>query len=305
MSNNYFGDDFNPADLQVNSQLYEPPREGYPSITWHTKLDQHTKYGFWSSERVHFTDGIPQYVNWQEHDIRYGQNPDSPEIPVYITYRLRCVVIGERFRWIVKADDGRSYFYPQFTRKEDRAAGALKSHYQVMVLLPDYPEKPFVIGLPGMVKTMSWDNDPDGKYGNSAFLFGVKQLMAKEAQELTDAARAKKYDGPPIPSMCSLWVDLVPALTEKDGKKTALAINLHGTFCNPFTADLRLKESDDNEAIKTRFVGMDNYKYFQDMRRDIALEWEQEWATASSEEAKSWQRDDETPVVKEDDEIPF
>lgn len=303
----YFGKDFDPTALPVDESLYQPQREGYPNINWMTKVDQHTKHGYWASERTNFPDAPPQYVNWVEHEITYGDNPNEAPTLVYITCRLRCVVIGERFRWVVTDPDGRKHFYPKFTKREDRVEGKLKSHYQAMILLPDHLQSPFILGLPGQVKTLSWDNDPGGQYGNSQFPTGVRQLMDAEAAKMS--GEAKRFIHP----FCSLWVDLVPALTEKEGGgKAALAIKVGKgesyTYCNPFTADLRLKDStgkDDKDAITNRFVGLENYRHFQEMRRTIALDWEKEWSEPGEEAASTNYRSQETPVVKEDDEIPF
>ena len=179
------------------------------------------------------------------------------------------------------------------TKKEDRVVGKFSGHYQVMIVVEGV-ETPLILGLKGYTKTTCWDNNPNGQYGQSDFPAGVWQRLSEYTR------RASKQQKTKIPVFCSWAIDLVPVYMKDKPHFVDVG---HGTFMNPFNVDLRTSPKKDDGLPKTRFVGMPNFLKYQDMRRSIALPWEQEWDDPSNlvQSHESNGSYDEQEEIEEDD----
>lgn len=272
---------FTPPEVD-QSAFDDGQRQSYPSIVWHGRFQQGMTAGYFTTDRENFTEA-PEM--WAAHEVQFGTDPTSPIVPVWYTYRMRCAVLAERFRWQVNGDDGQRYYYPKYTKKTDRMPGDVSSHIQVLVVLPDAPEQLMVLGLRGYSKSMAWEND--GK--NRTFPKGVKVMAAEYASEATNAVREKGYSGPPLPWQCMFWLDFVPHTAIKDGKKKPEAVWTHvghETHMNQFVLDTTCGgKAGGFDLPKTRYVGDELYKQFQEMRISVGLDWEAEWSQKSSEAA--------------------
>ena len=61
----------------------------------------------------------------------------------------------------------------------------------------------------------------------------------------------------------------------------------------------------DNGLPPTRYVGLDNYRQFQALRREVAMDWEKAWASAETVGKDVKAAEEEVVAVIEADEIPF
>lgn len=298
--------DIDVGEAGVNENIYTGgPGQSLPTYAWHSRVDEQNHWGYWTVDTDSFAD-VPEFA--EESEIRRGPTETQP---VYATFRLRAAVIAFRRRWVIETPDNQRYFVPWFTRKEDKPEGKPTGHVQVLIRIPD-DDVLRVIGLRGMTKGVSWDNNPNAQYGYDKFPKGVQQIVSQYAADATEYLREHKgYSGPPLPWMCGWWIDLVPATEEdKKGKPQPLHINVgHGIWVNPFTADMRTgKTKGKVEMPASRFVGPDLFKEFQRLRTDTGLDWEAEWAEAGVQEDQSGGFDGgggEYVPTEEDDEIPF
>lgn len=301
--------DFNlPDDIpNVDDALYRPDVQAMPIITWHGKATDSNgdTGGRWAIKADSIGEQTPGPEGWWELiDMRFGVDPSAPKEPTWTTRRLRIVPIGIRKRQVITDDFKRDHYFPWMTKKTNRLdetgdliEGKYSAHYQVMVMVPGISD-PLIIALRGYTKTVCWDNNPNGQYGNKDFPKGVEPTLIQLA---ADASKQKKTR---IPWLCFWAVDLVPVFA--NNKPMWLDVG-HGTFMNPFQADMRVGEK---FLLNSRFVGTDNFIRYQNLRRDVAMDWEAAWADASAlaSEGKDSAYDyDDTPetAVKEDDVIPF
>jgi len=186
------------------------------------------------------------------------------------------------------------------TKKSDRydasgqeVRGKYQAHYQVMVMVEGVAE-PLVIALRGYTKTLCWDNNPNGKYGNKDFPKGVEPTLTQLA---ADASKQKKTR---IPWLCFWIVDLCPTFANK--KPVWIDVG-HGTFMNPFLADMR---TGGEGFPQSRFVGTDKFIAYQNLRREVAMDWEAQWADSESMSGGDSAYDYDEPVKEtEDNDIPF
>jgi hypothetical protein len=300
--------DFNlPDDIPtVDDALYRPDIQSMPIITWHGKASEHNSDtgGRWAIKADSIGEQVPEPESWWELiDMRFGVDPSAPKEPTWTTRRLRCVPIGVRKRQVITDDFERDHYFPWMTKKTDRLddagnliEGKYSAHYQVMVMVPGISD-PLVVALRGYTKTVCWDNNPNGQYGNKDFPKGVEPTLVQYA---ADASKQKKTR---IPWLCFWPVDLVPVFANNN---KPLWLNVgHETFMNPFQADMRVGEK---FLLNSRFVGTDNFIRYQNLRRDVAMDWEAQWADASalaSEGKDSAYNYDEPSLQVEEDDIPF
>ena len=287
---------------EVQEDLYDDNIESMPVISWHGKVAGDQKWGFFASSRDSF-EQCP--VGWDEHEIRFGLNPNAPLSPVYFTYRLRACPIAVRKRWVVDAHDGRTYFYPWYTRKEDRVEGKMTGQIQVMIRMPD-DNVLRMLALRGFTKNVAWSNDPNRR-GLSEFPTGVEQVLGSYAESATQNLRESKgYEGPPMPTACAWWLDLIPWIDKENGAKKAALVDVgHGIWMNPFVADMTVGKFQGHPELSTRFVGKELFNVHQAIRADVGVPWVNEWGEIT--EAESRDDDDWTEPIgdDEDDEIPF
>ena len=299
--------DFNlPDDTPVDDDLYKPDVQSMPIITWHGKAGEHNADtgGFWAIKADSIEGQTPGPEGWWElKDMRFGVDPNSPKEPTWTTRRLRCVPIGIRRRQIITDDLKNEHYFPWMTKKDDRLDshgnwidGRFQAHYQVMVMVEGITD-PLIIALRGYTKTLCWDNNPGSKYGNKDFPKGVEPVLTQLA---ADASKQKKTR---IPWLCFWTVDLTPTFSNNEPLWVDVG---HGTFMNPFMADMR---TGGDKFPASRFVGTDNFIRYQNLRRDVAMDWEAQWSDADALAASgdgAYDYDDNTSEqVKEDDVIPF
>ena len=271
MSSNGFGFSFD--GTKVNSDLYGTGAGSqFPTIVWHGKYTgSDSSSGFWTLDRDGSETTPGPY--WEEGEVRFGASPDAPLSPVWKTSRLRVCVLGVRKRVLIFGEDGGQYSYPWLTKKTERVAGSYKAHFQIAVALPGSGESILQISLKGVSKTKAWGNPESGPYRDSKYPKGV-ELMLRDY-----AALASKEIGARIPQYCSFWIDLVPLANEK-GKPLYLDLG-HGTHVASFTADFGVGPE---LGLEYRFVGMESFLRFQELRERELLKWEKAWAKGSSAE---------------------
>lgn len=305
--------DFNiPDDIDVDESLYRPDTKSMPIITWHGKAgsDNSTTGGRWIIKANAIEGQTPKPDGWWEKlGMRFGSDPNAEIEEVWATRRLRCVPIGIRKRQVIFDIYGKKWFFPHMTKKENRVdsngakieqkpKGGYKANYQVMVMV-DGISSPIVVALFGYTKTVCWDNVPNGQYGNKEFPKGVEQSLTQLA---ADASKEKKTR---IPWLCFWTVDLIPVFEAKD-KPLWVEVGSEDTvFMNPFTIDMK---TGDNYLLNSRFVGTDKFLAYQNLRREVAMDWEAQWANAAnlaSEGDGAYNYDEPASNTVEEDEIPF
>ena len=304
--------DFNiPDNLNVDESLYQPDTQSMPIITWHGKANDSNgdTGGKWAIKADDLEGQEPGPSGWWElTEMRYGVDPSAPKVSAWVTRRLRCVPIGIRKRQIITVEYGgmkKEHYFPWMTKKTDRIVdgelieGKYQNHYQVMVMVEGVAD-PLVIALRGYTKTACWDNNPGSQYGSKDFPKGVEPVLTQLA---ADASKQKKTR---IPWLCFWTVDLTPVF---NGKEPLWVDVGHGTFMNPFVADMRTaKETKDDRFPASRFVGTDNFIRYQNLRRDVAMDWEAQWADGAALAAagdSAYDYDTSENEVVEDDVIPF
>lgn len=297
---------------EVKSDLYNTDTSNMTYLNWLGKIAGESKWGFWVVDRDSFAD-TP--IGWEEHEIRFGANPNNPLTPVYYTYRARVCPIAARRRWIVETDMGGTHYYPWFTKSNEKVDGKQTGQVQVLVMMPD-DDQIRCLALRGFTKNVCWDNDPNHSRGFSDFPLGVAQTLTKYADKATKTLRERNdYTGDPLPSLCAWWVDLIPLIEEDEhGEKVAGVVNVgHSTYMNPFVADMSVGEVADGPSgqppLRTRFVGNETFAAFQSIRQEVGLDWEREWSEESVQEpADEYEYDSEAETEefgREADEIPF
>jgi len=297
--------DFNiPDDLQIDDDLYRPDVKSMPIITWHGKANDGNSEtgGRWAIKADAIEGQTPLPDGWWKLiDMRFGVDPSAPKEPTWVTHRLRCVPIGIRRRQIITDEFNREHYFPQMTKKTARldangnlVEGKYQNHYQVMVMVDGIAE-PLIIALRGYTKTMCWDNNPNSKFGSKDFPTGVEPTLIKLA---ADASKAKKTR---IPWMCFWLVDLVPTFVNNAAHWVDVG---HGTWMNPFVTDMR---TGGDGFPQSRFVGLENFLHYQNLRREVAMDWEAKWSDASTmsgDGAYDYESKSDTNETPED-EIPF
>jgi hypothetical protein len=295
--------DFDFTVPEVDNDLYQPEIKSMPVLTWHGRANDTNEDtgGRWAIKADAIEGQTPGPDGWWENvQMRFGIDPTADKEETWITRRLRVVPIGIRKRQIITTDDKQEFYYPWMTKKTERFDGAgnlvdgkYQAHYQVMVMLEGIAD-PLIIALRGYTKTACWDNNPNGKYGSKDFPLGVEPTLIKLS---ADASKAKKTK---IPWLCFWVVDLCPVFVQDKPHWVDVG---HGTYMNPFVADMRVGAKGFPDS---RFVGSDNFIRYQNLRREVAMDWEAQWSDPDMLASDSaYDYEDETPEVKEDDVIPF
>ena len=264
MSNN-FGFKFD--SKAVNEELYENGSgNGFPIIVWHGKYSggDSSSSGFWTLDRAESETAPGPY--WEEGEVRFGASPNSPLAPVWRTEKLRACVIGIRKRVLIFGEDGGQYSYPWLTKKTERVPGSYKAHFQIAVTLPETGEKIFQISLKGVSKSKAWINPESGQYHDSKYPKGAEIMLREYAAMASKELRAN------VPPYCSFWIDLIPVRNDK-GEKQFLDLG-HGTHASIFAADFA---TGNGSGLDHRFVGMENFLRFQELRANEIIKWERAW----------------------------
>lgn len=310
----------NPFDFQapeVDEALYGEQRVTYPAAIWMSRYDGDDEQSRpWVIDRENVSV-MPQPY-WREEQVRFGDSPNEPFTPVYMTEVLRGVPLGVRKRQIVSGDDGNTYHYHIFTKRTERQPGKLTFHYQVMMSLTGLPyDELVVLGLRGYTRTMSWQHD--GKR-NSDFPVGVENKLQEYAGE------ASKAVGGQMPIWCTWMVDLRGVHYQGAPYYVSVGPN-EETWVQPFGVDLRTSSEprdgsayDEDGSIKidkhglpfTRYVGNEMFGKYQQLYKDTVADWIAEWSQANMASGPvtsgDGNHDDEygdVPVGTEEDEIPF
>lgn len=276
----------------------------YPTITYMGKYVEGATAGYFVFDRDDIDpDVVGDAFSLQEHEIRFGTDPNNPLTPVYICYRLPVAVIAVRKRWEVKDAAGLRHYYPLYTKRDQRVIGKMTSQYQALVALPNVDQL-FVLSLRGYSKSTSWSNDPNRRGSRTAdFGYGVEERAAAFAGAAWRWYREEQgYQGPPFPWMCMFWLPLVPQSEPQNGRVRARWVDVgHGTHYNPFTADM--PDDVDMQVLDDRYVGQELFDRFSNTRAEIGIEWEREW----SEAREAAPADDGPLGAVEDDinDIPF
>lgn len=257
------GFQFNFDSNKVISEIFEDGTEGkYPAIVWHGRHSASSNAGYWTIDQ-HRCEERPGPL-WEQAKIRFGSDPDAEEVDVWRTNRLRACVLGVRKRQIITGESGETFRYPWKTKKRNRKPGKFQAHFQVAVTLYDTNDRIFIIALKGLTKTVSWNNPVGGRYRKKDFPTGVEVLLRGYA------AQASKEHGAPIPHLCRFWIDLVPVIDDRANPSYVEVRS--GTHMLPFTADFSV-----NDELPYRFVEMERFISYQNLRQKEIVEWEQAW----------------------------
>lgn len=272
----------------VNEELYDTGSgSGFPLIVWHGKYSggDSSSSGFWTLDRAESETAPGPY--WEEGEVRFGSSPSSPLSAVWRTERLRACVLGIRKRVLIFGEDGGQYSYPWLTKKTDRVPGSYKAHFQIACALPNTGEKIFQISLKGVSKSKAWINPESGSYRDSKYPKGAELMLRDYAALASKEIKAK------IPAYCSFWMDLIPLRNDK-GEKTFLDLG-HGTYASIFAADF---STGNGSGLDHRFVGMENFLRFQELREKELLSWEKAWDKGTKAPAGS-----SDPYAEPEDEL--
>lgn len=286
-------------DSVVDESLYEQEREFFPAIVWHGRHGSESA-GWWTLDKD-VSDDEPS-VFWKEGAVKFGMSPNAPSVPVWMTQRLRVVILGQRRRQIITDNTGIEHYFPWFTKREARTVeGDFKMHTQVAVVLPGNATI-FQIPVKGMSRSLMWEN-PEGPYHKSEWGRGAWPVY-KEYVE-----KARKQTGKNLPYYGTFWVDLTPTLAA-DGKELGyIEVGTSGVYMTPFQAVLKTDRDEKNNLPSTRWVGQVMFEEYQRLRKEVIKPWEDEWKRAEDMPSSSPAEDDYSNVpnsaVEEDDDIPF
>lgn len=289
-------DEFGFTRPDVDESIMDKEQTFYPSIIWMSKFDPATKGQSrpWVVDIENLSRMPEPY--WKEGMVQFGQDPNEPPTPVYMTEVMRVCPLGIRMRQIVTDNMKNLHYYPIYTEPANRVKGRIQLHYQVQVVLPGLPTNEIaVLALKGMTRTLSWRHN--GKY-DTQFPIGVQNELLEYSKA------AGKAVGGAMPMWAAWWIELRGVY--RDNKPYFVAVGPNNdTYVQPFSVDLRTGEEG---MPNTRYVGEELYYKFQGLRRDITLDWIAEWSdekmkqTASEPNAGSF---DATANTEEDSEIPF
>lgn len=286
---------------EVKDDIYDAPIESVPVLTWHGKVGQDKKWGFWAIDQASFA-AAP--LGWEEKEIQFGLNPNAPYSDVYVTQRLRFCPVAWRRRWMVEAEDGRVYTYPWFTKRDDKVTGKQTGQVQVLGFLPD-DSTVRMLGLRGFTKNVCWSNDPFAARGIADFPLGVMETLQGYAHVATEKLK-EQTNGPvpDLPWLCAWWVDLIPGYEMVKSKHRPLTVEVgQGTWMNPFIGDMSVGA---NGLPDTRFVGPSLFEDFQGLRTERGIDWEKQWQVAGEQApAPDAGYTGEEPIGDEEDSIPF
>jgi hypothetical protein len=304
-----------PANLgdMIDDSLYETEQARTPIITWHGRAKENTQEhgGFFAIKAADLAGLGEPLPYWERGAMRFGSDPSAELEDVYISRHLRAVLLGVRKRQIITTEDGREYYFPWFTRKDQRfyvqrdAAGNVVSrqlidgkytaHYQAMLAIPGIAE-PVVLALRGFTKTTCWDNNPNGKFGAGEFPAGVEQVLGKFVATISKE-RNTRYQ-----AYCTWFVDLVPAW--KTAEKLMWIKVYENVYMNPFVCTM-ITGKEGYPA--SRFVGVDLFMEYQALRKERVVDWELEWSDGTALAQASGGSDEylsDAAASIDNDEIP-
>ena len=268
---------------EVDQELYGEQRAAYPSAIWMSKYaGDNDQSRPWVIDIENVSRMPSPY--WREEKVKFGDNPNEPFTPVYMTELMRCVPLGVRKRQIVTTDDKRDHYYHIYTPRADRVDGKLSFHYQVMVSLSGLPyDELVVLGLRGFTRTISWQHDGN-RY--SDFPVGVEDQLQDYADE------ASKVVGGEMPIWCAWWTDLRGVYRDNAPYFINVGPN-DEVWVQPFGVDLRTSQEprdgspynddfslkvDDQGLPFTRYVGGEMFQKYQELYREIVGPWIAEWS---------------------------
>lgn len=287
----------------VDQSLLTEKRESYPSAVWHSQYTGNPKESkFWTIDREALSAMPGPSGFWTEDKIRFGNDPNSLPTPVFKTEVMRCVPIAKRARQIItvgKGSSAREHYYSLYTPRDKRIQGdGFSFHYQILTSLAGLPpDELVVLGLRGFTKTVSWSHD--GKR-YSDFPVGVEQRLQAYIDNAPDPYNS-------LPMFYTWVIDLRGHYTE--GEPTYIGVGPGGeTFVQPFSVDM---STGGKGYPKTRFVGGEMFKIYEELYRAIGAPWAKEWDSFSGDDSTG-----QTEAVappngadpigdEEDEEIPW
>lgn len=236
----------------------------YPTVFWDPGSIRKWVSGYWFIRQQDF--GLMPDTFSDEAIIRTGTYPYTSYEQIRWTRRLRCVLIGVRRRVVVD-DLCHDYFSSYVSPKH-----GITAHTQAMIVLADL-DKPAVIDLRGLCRSICWSTVYDGTDQIDGLFSGVEQQLEDFTHRMSAENNAT------IPTLCTWWMDLVPAYVDRQPHFTEIINHdLYARF-NPFTVDLSINTANRDS---TRFVGTAEFLRFQDIRKTLALGWEDEWNSEDS-----------------------
>jgi len=286
-------------DINVDRSLYgaETPQH---FINWYARI------GAAAGEAGFFFAGLDVFDSapngWEQREIALGSDPNLTS--VYVTRRLRGVVLGVRKQSMITDEQGNRHTYPPFTRKTDRVEGKFSTRTQVAFLVAEQngtdasslrvvDTQVRILTANGMTKGLSWSNNQRSGFGANMDP-GVEELLTKYMDD-----KAREAETGWLPWQCLLHITLQPQVTVRGERRIPLVINTgHGSSVNPFTVALE-------GNFAPVYVGGPLFEEYQELRRSQTIPWESEW-----QEAGTLALNDEfsgnVPVVEDDlDQIPF
>lgn len=288
-------------NVDVDESLFDEEREQSPGVVWHGQYG-HPAAGTWTLDVEAVGDEQPLPF-WSRTQIRYGRDPNAPLVDVWQTSVLRCVPIAVRQRWIVRDGVGAEHYYPMFTKKQDRVPGTPKSHVQVLAVV-DGLSGPVVIGLKGQSKTVPWTNPENGRFHDQRFPIGV------EAKLKDYTKRANKQHNKNMPWLLTWVIDLRAAVDSK-GAHIYVEVGSGNNAQNMmvFTVDLRTNRDEPKIGLDSRYVQDDRFMELQQMRREFAKAWEDDWKKVDTMQQQAAALADElggeVAMVESDEDVPF
>ena len=305
--------DFVP-ELPIDHSLYQQETQTIPWLTWYGKHTENNAAtgGTWGIKAEFLGERSPQPEGWWKLiQKQHGSSPNDPPEPTWTVQRLRTVFIGVRRRFLqVEKIGDREIEHPFSwgTAREKRThpdgspiGGKLRYHYQILTPNIGGIDMLAVITLKGFAKPTFWENNPKGRYGKDGFPTGVEPKLIEYTNDWNKRKKVKWQ-------WLNTWiVDLVPMF--QNGQPYWMDVG-RGMYMNPFQIDMRtsadVEDKYKDSYPESRFVGVEKFIEYQNMRQEIARDWEAEWVDggATSDAAYDYEDTSENEV-KEDDVVPF
>lgn len=267
-------DELAKANDLVQTDIYDTQRVIYPSIAY-IPLKGKALAGHFAMGTKH----LPLELNppgWKLEETEHGEQ--------WVTQRLRIVLVGKRERQIITDQYGKQYFYPAYTKKDNRPAGKLNPHVQYMGFIPGF-DQPIILGLKGWAKYWSATNDPTRQGGMDSLPVGFELALKDWVANINKVSKSKNA----FSWLCTWDIDLIPHYapavdprTKKEVYKPVfvrLGTGEKSADVLPFVLNTDIKKPG---LPDTRFVGKERLEFYQNFRREVVLEWENAWKDASN-----------------------
>lgn len=303
MSYNPFGGLDKAADAPQENYNDESWGARYPYLTWVGEPPSKDDWspGHFITDADNF-DKVPDYFTTYEK----RKTPQSaPKTVARASIVPVCVIIPRMRKKITvgKKPNETVFYYPMNTPTEQMETGSFGTEHEAMIVLPNNPDKVFILSNKSYYKVLSFDNDPTRKNAKSGFPQGVQQLAEVFAAKATAWRRNNAgYDGVAMHWKCQFWLPLT-ALTEETGQAVYLDMG-HNQIMNPYTLDVSAGQK---VGLAGLYVGDDLVRQFNDIRNNIGKDWAAEWGEKSVQEISDSEDGygDVPPSNIKEDDIPF